>query len=87
MATENSNTAILIQDLRETISTMDSLSEQYLGWIEALSGLVGSALDRDDKVRSGDIREAISLIRYLAADCGNTINVEAENSTRYGKGV
>lgn len=81
MATENSNTSPTKQALCEAITNMDSLSQQNFGWIESVSRLIKVSIDQgiEHKYQSDDIREAVSLIQYLATDAMNSINCEAED--------
>lgn len=81
MAIKNSTTQPQIDDLKEAVTLIDSYSQGGFSWIESISRLAIASLEQNDPNRSviTDVKEALSLIQYLATDHMNLINVEAEN--------
>jgi hypothetical protein len=68
--------------LCNTIQFIDSLSQEGLGQIAAIAGLLKSAIEKgivDDNLSTKDLYTAVCAIRSKAQDIENCINSEAES--------
>lgn len=76
-----SKTTPTTAELRETVQTIDALSQEGLSGIAAVAKLAMASLETPDGRRSlEDIYNALKVIWCSAHDTMNAINVEAEQA-------
>lgn len=73
------STLTTINDLKQTVTAIDSLSQQGFSDIRSIARLALTALESPDRSSLDDIARGLRIIWGITDDIENLINCEAEN--------